>query len=101
MEDLTIPEDELIRLIPSMPQAVSYFFDEIIVTQSQTGERQRRVVVSFASPSGVYKIWFDGEALARFATEALEKGLDAQTSVLQVATNVGDELLVAKEILGG
>jgi hypothetical protein len=49
----------------------------------------------------VNKFWFEGEALVRFATLALATGQAAQKPVLQVATTVADELLVAKEILGG
>ncbi len=65
------PRELIVKSVPTAPVSTQWFYDLVSGT-TQDGEQFVRVVVSFATPVGVSRYWFEPDALARFCTTGID-----------------------------
>lgn len=65
------PRALVVQSVPTAPVATSYYFD-VVTGKTTDDEDFVRVVLSFATPQGVTRLWFEADALARFCTQGID-----------------------------
>lgn len=77
--------DRIVSAVPTAPMPTSYHFQIV----QQEGE-EIRIIMSFASPAGVHRSWWDQQGLTRFANDAFE--------VVKESRVQGSKLIVANQL---